>query len=402
MSADVWRRARPIADAVLYEGYALYPYRASSVKNRKRWMFGSLVPEGMAEAVGEPSRMQCVCLLEGDEETEIRGLARFLRFEAREQETEAWEEAAVEEIVVGPLRVGDVVGGERRTRISLPGMRALGADGIERTRRAVEGEVGIAVERVGEGVYRVSVAMANTTPAGLGGAEARLASMASAHALLAVRGGAFVSSIDPPAHLSDAAARCENRGTWPVLAGAAGERDLVFCSPIILEDHPRVAPESPGDLFDGTEMDEMLTLRILTMTEAEKREAAANDQRVRALMERTHELAEEEIARMHGAVRSFDLAAPAPATVRVGEREIGPGTRVRLRPRGRSDIFDLALAGQDATIATIEQDVEDRTYVTVTIDADPGRDLGARGMPGHRFFFRLDEVEPIEHEEARP
>lgn len=130
----------------------------------------------------------------------------------------------------------------------------------------------------------------------------------------------------------------------------------------------------------------MLTLRILTMTDDEKREAAALDGRVRALLERTHGLAPDQLARLHGAVRGLGPAR----TLRVGRREIGPGARVRLRPRGRSDMLDLALEGQEATVASIERDYEDRVFVTVTVDADPGKDLGARG---HRFFFRPDEVE---------
>jgi hypothetical protein len=76
----------------------------------------------------------------------------------------------------------------------------------------------------------------------------------------------------------------------------------------------------------------------------------------------------------------------------------GPGDRVRLCPRGRADIFDLALAGRRATILSVEQDVEDRVYYTVTVDDDPGRDLGAAGKPGHRFFFAPDEVELVEGE----
>ncbi len=376
--------ARAVADAILYEGYALYPYRASALKNQQRWMLGSLFPRGAAEAAGEPWRLCCVCLLEAPEGAEIEALARFLRFEARPGE--AWDEVVAEEIPAGPLRAGDLVARPHRERFA---------------RAGVEGEVRLAAEPVAAGVYRVVVTIENLTPLGddADPVRARRLSLASAHALLAVRGdaaGGFVSLIDPPPHLRAEADGCRNAGAWPVLAGAPGERDVVLCSPIILDDHPMVAPESPGDLFDGTEMDEMLTLRILTMTDAEKREAAATDGRVRLLLERTEGLAPEHIARLHGAVRSL-----RPRTVRAGGREIGPGDRVRLHPSRRSDILDLALEGEEATVASIEQDYEDRTFVTVTVDADPGRDLGARGLPGHRFFFRPDEVEPVDGEGAR-
>ena len=81
--------------------------------------------------------------------------------------------------------------------------------------------------------------------------------------------------------------------------------------------------------------------------------------------------------------------------VRVGEQVFRTGDRVRLRPRGGADILDLALAGQVATIEAIEQDYENRVYLAVTVDADPGKDFGALRQPGHRFFFSPDEVEPL-------
>ena len=132
-----------------------------------------------------------------------------------------------------------------------------------------------------------------------------------------------------------------------------------------------MAPESPGDFFDGTEIDEMLALRIQTLTDAEKRQMAAGDPRTRALLDRVEGLTGPGLARLHGAVR-----------------DPRPGDRVRLRPSGRADAFDLLLAGKAATVASVETDFEGRSYVTVTVDDDPGRDPGAIGMPGHRFFFR--------------
>ena len=144
----------------------------------------------------------------------------------------------------------------------------------------------------------------NTTPlpasGEIGRETAQRHALASTHIALGAERGAFVSLIDPPAELAEAAARCDNRGLWPVLAGPEGTADMMLAAPIILYDHPRIAPESPGDLFDGCEIDEILTLRILTLTDAEKREIAAADPRSRAMLERTEALTEEEIARLHG------------------------------------------------------------------------------------------------------
>jgi hypothetical protein len=81
--------------------------------------------------------------------------------------------------------------------------------------------------------------------------------------------------------------------------------------------------------------------------------------------------------------------------VQIGPAELRPGGRVRLRPRGRADIMDLALAGMTATIEAIEQDYEGRIYLAVVVDDDPGKDLGMLRQPGHRFFFQPTEVEPL-------
>ena len=135
--------------------------------------------------------------------------------------------------------------------------------------------------------------------------EALMRSLVAMHAVLSVREGKFFSLTDPPEALREATAACRNLGAWPVLVGAPGEQDAMLASPIILYDYPQIAPESPGDLFDGTEIDEILTLRIMTLTEEEKAMAGATDDRTRRLIERTESLAREQLAGLHGAVRSL-------------------------------------------------------------------------------------------------
>jgi hydrogenase maturation protease len=94
-----------------------------------------------------------------------------------------------------------------------------------------------------------------------------------------------------------------------------------------------------------------------------------------------------------------ELERPSPDTVSVGGAEVRAGSRVRLRPRSRTDVFDAALDGKVALVESVEQDMEGRVQFVVVVDDDPGRDLGIRKQPGHRFFFTADEVEPLGRED---
>ena len=127
----------------------------------------------------------------------------------------------------------------------------------------------------------------------------------SAHSVLEVRGGEFISLSDPPETYRECALACQNVGTWPVLVGEEGQREMMLSSPIILYDYPQIAPESPGDLFDGAEIDEILSLRIMTMTEEEKREMRQSDERARKILERTKTMPEEQFMKLHGALRGL-------------------------------------------------------------------------------------------------
>jgi hydrogenase maturation protease len=134
---------------------------------------------------------------------------------------------------------------------------------------------------------------------------ALMRSLVSAHILLGVVDGQFVSLLEPPEDLKGVAASCQNVGAWPVLVGAEGDRDTMLASPIILYDYPQIAPESPGDLFDGTEIDEILALRILTMTDDEKSEMRNTDERARKMLERTENLPMEHLMKLHGTLREL-------------------------------------------------------------------------------------------------
>jgi hypothetical protein len=354
--------AELIARAVLYEGYVLYPYRPTALKNRHRWSPGGLAPGG---AAGSALRAECLVL--GDESTVLFVRVRFLQPQPAAGGSPAAPEAAERVVEVPALTLAEFTT-PRQLPFEFP---------------PVTGDIYISADPLSGQVFRIAVRVVNMTPRAADRDADDARTLAAAHVLVRVVRGEFVSLTDPPADLRAAAAGCRNEGVWPVLVGDPTARDTMLASPVILEDFPQVAPESPGDFFDGTEIDEMLALRVLTLTDAEKREVAAADPRARAVLDGVEQLPADHLARLHGAVRS---ARPAIAR---------PGDRVRLRPRGRADALDLLLAGKAATVVSVEEDFEGGTHLAVTVDDDPGRDLGAGGMPGHRFFFRPDEVEPL-------
>jgi hypothetical protein len=220
---------------------------------------------------------------------------------------------------------------------------------LTRTAASLSGRLTIAAEKVADDAYRLTVRIENMRPLGPDECASRnlaqRCSFASTHVLLGVSAGAFVSSIDPPPRFAEVVDGCENQGVWPVLVGDAGARGTMLAAPIILYDDPQIAAELPCDLFDATEIDEILSLRILTMTDAEKRDMAAVDTRARALLARRENLCAGDFMRLHGVMRP-------PFTA---------GDHVRLRPRRCADVMDIVLRDKIAVIEAIERDFADRT-----------------------------------------
>jgi hypothetical protein len=342
-------RVEKIANAVLYEGYILYPYRSSSVKNQQRWNFGALCPESYSQAQGgtEVSMMQTECLIVGDERTVFDVKVRFLHLLAREvgqlvaplpelhegtepdfnlvaamevggQLYQTWQEATEREVSLASINLNELIVEGHRQDFSFssnrkleplrePGGEVVGV--ILRRQQFIEGSVEVGAERVSGQLCKVRVRILNRTA--LKDAEVKsrdealMRSLVSTHTILGVReGGEFVSLLEPPEEFQEVAASCHNVGTWPVLVGEEGARDLLLSSPIILYDYPQIAPESAGDLFDGTEIDEILTLRIMTLTDEEKREMRGVDERARLLLERTERMPAEQMMKLHGAMRT--------------------------------------------------------------------------------------------------
>lgn len=358
-----------IANAVLYEGYMLYPYRASAIKNRQRWNFGTLGP-------GE--FMQTECLAIGVPESLLNVKVRFLQMTA--EQGEVWNKAVDRAVPVDGLPLGGDI------------KREFAFD------QDIEGTVEIISVLLRDRLFRVSVRITNRNPLREGSRETiLLRSIVSTHTILNIRQGEFVSLLDPPEVYREDAAQCRNLGTWPVLAGEEGTTDTLLSSPIILYDYPRIAPESGGDFYDGTEMDEMLALRVLTLTDAEKQEMRTGDDRARRILERTETMPGDHMLKLHGAVRGMRQIEEqaAPESIRIFGVDVKKGDRVRLWPKKGGDIFDIALEGKIAIIETVEQDFENRVHLAVVVEDDPGRDLGAMRQPGHRFFFSPEEVEPL-------
>jgi hypothetical protein len=341
-----------IAKAVLYEGYMLYPYRPSSVKNRQRFNFGVLYPRPYTEAQAgmEAWSMQTECLVRAASTPAIEARVRFLKLVERNEHifvepgladaTQAvktarsfesscisvpWQEAIECEVCVPARNLDALAASPLQWQFVFPAkeeMEAMRDESgsiakvIDRKQESVRGVIEMKAERAADGIFKVQVLVKNLTPfdetqldrvttGESNRNSALMRSLVSAHTLLGVLDGQFVSLLEPPEDLKDLATSCQNIGTWPVLVGAEGDRDTMLSSPIILYDYPQIAPESPGDLFDGTEIDEILALRIMTMTDEEKREMRSTDDRARIILERTEALPFEQLAKLHGTMREL-------------------------------------------------------------------------------------------------
>ena len=431
MSYDV----RRVADAVLYEGYVLYPYRASAQKNRSRWQFGVLMPPGYA-AAGERSVTRAECVFEHAGQPAVTVIARFLQVQRRHAPAEpagpaatsaprassVWDEAVEHEIAVA---VGSprLLGEDSVSQFVIPGgqEQETGTAGtVTRRRERLLGSVRVRATPL-PGPWRaarLTVAVGNESgpvPGPVTREQALPSALVAVHMIITISGGAFVSMTDPPEWARAEVGGCENIGCWPVLAGPPDSRQVMLASPIILPDHPELASESPGDLYDGTEIDEILILRTLALTDEEKHAARATDPRSAALIDRVDAMDPQTMAQLHGTIRSLRpaVAADHPAdasvpwwdpeqdasvspgtdSVIVAGHRVAVGSRVILRPGVRhADAQDMFLVGRTAIVEAVLTDVDDAAYLAVSLADDPGADL--RSAHGRFLYFAPDEVEP--------
>ena len=429
--------AARVADAVLFEGYLLYPYRASAQKNRLRWQFGVLTSPGFP---GEPDRSRTEVLLERRPGAVLHLRLRFLQLRARSvHDTDGhpvdelvdgddrhfpWEEGVPRDVDAAVSVDGP---GEHTVPFALPAEHTsepVTGGRVERRCLPLNGRLVVAAEPL-PGPYdvlrlRIDVVNDSACPDGAPREVALRTSLVAAHTLIALTAGAFLSATDPPEWALPATRALDNRHTWPVLAGPEGRSDLLLSSPIILADHPQLAPESPTDLFDGTEIDEILSLRTLVLTDEEKAEARATDPRAAAVVDAVDAMPPEIWERLHGAIRTLHPAGPADVPARdpvfdtdvpwwdpgadtsvdpetdavlVGGTSVAKGSRVLLRPRPGGDVQDRFLDGLPATVHAVLHDVDGEVHVAVSVDADPAAELQV--AHGRFRYFHPDEIEVL-------
>ena len=434
---------------MLFEGYVLYPYRASAPKNQVRWQWGVLFPRSFAEADGsEHWRSRTECVVDPGSTPRLTVRVRGLQVQRRSVEAVLagrgsgdlvpvsellvddvcwvpWDEAVEQEIDLPPVALLPLADARHEERVVVRGgeeceeLRSV--DGVVRGRLVrrrvpIDAVVRVAAEWAdGPGAFvKVGVTVENASDSPIGDLRREVAlerALIAVHVLLGVDDGRFVSSLDPDEGAAQAVAGCTNEGTFPVLIG--DDDRVMLAAPIILYDHPEIAPESEGDLCDATEIDEILALRILTLTDEEKAEARSTDPRAAAIVDRVDDMTPEALARLHGTLRELRPVAPVDApvsvpwwepavdaavdpwndTVLVDGVEVASGSRVRLRPSRGADAHDMFLRDMVATVAGVFHDVDDELHVAVTVDDDPATE--AMLAHGRYLYFHPDEIEPL-------
>jgi hypothetical protein len=393
-----------LVESLLYEGYALYPYTSSATKNATPTPFGIVYPLAYARrnsATFARARLQCLARTLTSPAT-VKATVWFLRSNG------ARHEAQRECVTVPPLLLGE------HASVSFEGGRAtLRSEALEESSEALE-----------ENLWRISSCVHNTTAVDPGPerAAALRHALISTHIVIEISGGCFLSPLQSGDH-------CKSVNTWPVLATPAA--DAILGAAIILPDHPQLAPESVGNLFDNTEIEEALLLHVHALSDSEREQIAACDPAVRAMVERAAAATPAEMLALHGRVSLRDPAAAAPPVERSPElaraavdtppeppvdlpQELPGeltqvtvegttyrrGERIILRLGAREDPYDRMLDGRTATIRRIRIDMADRAHFAVSLDDDPmHRVLGETG----RFLtFFAGEFEPAEAPPPEP
>jgi hypothetical protein len=348
-----------LVSSLLYEGYALYPYTPGATKNATPTPFGIVYPpEYAAECEGAFDHARLECEAEPEPGAALTATLRYLapsgeRHEAQEQRVE-----------LGPVAIGE------RVSTKFPGGRLT-------VRSEPLGD------EAGRVLVRACVHNTATVDPGLDRPGALTSSLISTHIVVQISAGRFISPLET-----------ERRSvnTWPVLATPAD--DTVLGAAIVLPDHPQIAAESRGNLFDNTEIEEALVLHVHALSDAEREATASADPSVREMLERALATTPEEIVSLHGAMKPVRSADDNPGEARavVDGVTFERGATLVLRPGTDRGTFDRILDGRRATLERIYVDYDDRVHLAVTVDDDPGQDLLRE--TGRYLFFFPHEVEP--------
>jgi hypothetical protein len=363
------QKVKAVADAVLYEGFLLFPYKPSALKNRQPWQFGVLMPQNYADA-SEPHDFETQLLCTGAT-SRIHVWARFLQIEDSPVEREV------------PLHVS---AGAAQAQTAF----AFGE---------VRGTVRVTIRNDGD-FRRITIRLENLsrTHEGASRNDALRGALVGAHAIVLTQDGALVSLLDPLPEATSAAARCTNARVFPVLAGEVLDPEkhtsrVALASPIILYDFPAIAQASRAQTFDATEIDELLMLTVASLTDEEKREARGAHPYARELVERAEALDADTQSMLHGELTG-GIGSPGNETVSIGGTPVTRGSLVRVHPRGRADVWDDIVKGMTGRVCAVHTDFEGQRYVGVVFDGDPAGDL--HEWYGRSFFYAPEEIEPLE------
>jgi hypothetical protein len=278
-------------------------------------MFGCIYPRDYCkrQSPAESFRMQTQCLLEAERNPRFEVQVRFLQFVDRPGAS--GQEAVERKIEFGPIQIKELQQQPQHIDFTFstndasePPAGAVNQDLPAPANAALQGVLTCSIVVLADRLFSVTVAIENHSPCGqlpLASEAAQSFAFVSTHTILQISDGKFVSAIDPPQSWREFAAQQQNCGTWPVLVGQEPDRNTVLCSPIILYDYPQVAAESPGDLFDATEIDEILSLRVMTLSDDEKQQIRNSDRRAEAILERTENLPDDQFRKLHGAIRGL-------------------------------------------------------------------------------------------------
>jgi hypothetical protein len=412
MTMDI---AEKVARAVLYEGYMLYPYRPSALKNQRRLMLGTLYPRRFVEPKlsSSPYRLQAEFLALVSPRTLLKVSLRFLQIRNAFEETcgndfvTTPQKGQEREVLFGPLPLNDLCGNPRTVPFAFGETDASQPEG-----RVIEGRIRIEGYELAGSARKLTTTVENLTSIAESDSHSHFPDSLLCHAIASpqlifrIESGEFVSPLDPPEQFRAEVARCQNTGVFPVLIGEPGSRNAVLASPVILYDYPQVASESGGDFFDATEIDELLSLRVKTLTDEEKSQMRSANINSREILQRVETASPEALTALHGRLRRLDGLDDEPKRNEISgvassdaeepfTSDLKIGDQVRIWPRRSADIMDTVLTGQIATVESVETDFEDRLHIAVVLQVDPGAELGFERRIGHRFFFAREELERL-------